>query len=155
MTIIIEDGSVVAGSNSYASASQLSAYAVARNVTVTGTDTVLLTRAMDYIESLKFIGDKSTAEQPLQWPRLTVYIDGYYFRSDSIPSLLIQAQIEVALAIDAGSDPLSNIAREKRREKIGPIDIEYAPSARALTYLSAAAAKLEKLIVHNVGVFRV
>jgi hypothetical protein len=155
MAIIIEDGSKVAGANSYATEAQLSTYATDRGVTVSGTVAVLLIQAMDALEDKNFIGTKANDDQALQWPRLGVQIDGYSIASDTIPSNLINSQIEIALAIDGGDNPLANQGRETVREKIGDIEVEYGKSAHPTTYLAAAEAKLSSLVKKLTGIIRV
>ena len=156
MSIVIEDGSNVPGANSYATEAQLSAYATARGLSFTAVASVLLITAMDYLESLDFIGSKANFVQPLQWPRLGVQLDGYLIASNVIPKELIEAQIELSLAIDGGVNPLANQARETVREKIaGVIEVEYSPSARNVVYLAAAEAKLYKLVNQYLRVVRV
>lgn len=155
MAIIIEDGSNVTGANSYATEAQLATYATDRGVTVTGTAAVLLIKAMDALEAKNFIGSKANFDQALQWPRLGVQIDGYSIASDTIPDALVSAQIELALAIDGGTDPLANQTRQTTREKVGPIEIEYSSSARTTTYLAAAEAKLSGLVKKLTGIIRV
>lgn len=127
MAIIVEDGTVVTGANSYISEAELTAYATARGVTLSGDTEQLLIKAMDYIESLDFIGLKYVISQPLQWPRWGVVIDGYYEQVEDIPQLLKDGLAEVAIAIDNGEDPLADIARVKTKVKVGPISTEYAP----------------------------
>lgn len=155
MAIIIEDGSNVAGANSYATEAQLATYATDRGVTVSGTASVLLIKAMDALENKNFVGSKANFNQALQWPRLGVQIDGYSIASDVIPTDLVSAQIELALAIDGGTDPLANQGRETRREKIGELEIEYSSASRAITYLAAAEAKLSSLVKKLAGIIRV
>jgi hypothetical protein len=156
VAIVIEDGSNVPGANSYATEAQLLAYATARGLSFTAGASVLLITAMDYLESLDFVGSKANFVQPLQWPRLGVQLDGYLIASNVIPKELIEAQIELSLAIDGGVNPLANQARETVREKIaGVIDVEYSPSARNVVYLAAAEAKLYKLVNQYLRVVRV
>lgn len=155
MAIIIEDGTNVAGANSYASESQLATYAASRGVTVTGAAAILLIQAMDSLEDKNFVGTKANSDQPLQWPRIGVQIDGYNIASNKIPANLINSQIELAIAIDGGANPLANQGRETVREKIGEIEVEYAKSARSTTYLAAAEAKLSGLVKKLTGIVRV
>jgi len=154
MALEIEDGTGKTDSVTYASEAELAAYALARGVTVSGTDTELLITAMDYIESQRFKGDKGSSAQALQWPRLNVLVDGYYIDSDEIPLLLKEAQIEVALSIDGGDNPMANQGRETVKEKVDVIEVEYSTSARSTTYMAAAETKLTKLVQSNTGVYR-
>ena len=156
-TITPEDGTGLANATSYASEAELTAYNLQRNITLTaanGTPSEILIKAMDYLESKKFIGDKYSSTQALQWPRLNVVIDGYYIDRDEIPLLLKEAQMEIAVSIDAGANPLANQARETIKEKVGDIEVQYSPGARAVEYLTAAETKLDKLIKRNPVTYR-
>ena len=153
-TIIVETGAGLTNSNSYVSESDLATYATDRGVTITGTAAVLIIQAMDYLESRQFLGTKSDIDQALQWPRFGVEVDAYYVDSDEIPTLLKQAEMEICIAIDGGVDPLANLGRETKREKVGDLEVEYAVGARPDTYLTAAEAKLRKLLVNPYKVYR-
>ena len=145
-TIIVEDGTGKTTSNSYLSATELATYAADRGVTISGTDTELLIQAMDYIEQQPFKGDKGTDAQALLWPRINVKVDGYYIEPDEIPQLLKDAQAEVCIGIDGGNNPLANVARATKREKVDVVEVEYMAGARDQVYLAAAEAKLSKLL---------
>jgi hypothetical protein len=153
-TIIVETGAGLTNSNSYVSESDLATYASDRGITITGTAAVLIIQAMDYLESRQFLGTKSDIDQALQWPRFGVEVDAYYVDSDEIPTLLKQAEMEICIAIDGGVDPLANLGRETKREKVGDLEVEYAIGARPDTYLTAAEAKLRKLLVNPYKVYR-
>lgn len=146
MAIIVEDGSIVTGANSYASEAELTAYAAARATTLTATAETLLIQAMDFIESLSFIGDKKTKDQPLQWPRENVYIDGFEYESTEIPQQLKDAQMAVALSIDAGINPLGAITRAVKREKVDVIEVEYMDNAAAVDISRSISTAIQKLI---------
>lgn len=150
-TIIIEDGTGKTDSNSYASAAELATYAADRGVVLTGTDTILLIQAMDYIEQQPFKGEKNTKEQALQWPRINVWIDGFTVSNTEVPLLLKEAQLEAALATDAGNNPLSSIDRETKREKIDGLEVEYMSGARGDTFNRALETKLRKLLKAGSG----
>jgi hypothetical protein len=159
--IIVEDGSIVAGANSYVSESELTTYATDRGITLTGSADVLIIKSMDYIESQDFIGTKSTQDQPLQWPRNSAYIDGYLFPSDEIPEELKDAQMATAISIDMGVDPLSTVERAVKKEKVDVIEIEYMDNAASYSIARTITASLRKLItgsstgIGNVDVWRV
>jgi len=154
-TIVVETGTGSASSNSYVSEAELATYASDRGITVTGTANVLLIRAMDYIESKDFLGTKASDAQALVWPRTGVTVNSYSFSSTAIPKLLKDAQIETAIAIGDGVDPLDNQARETSKEKVGEIEVEYTATARAITFLKAVDTKLAKLINRSTVVTRV
>lgn len=146
-TIVIEDGSQVAGANSYATEAELTTYATDRGVTISGTASVLLVQAMDYIESRNYQGFKASSTQPLVWPRYGVMVDGYQLASDEIPQLLKDAQLETAISIDSGDNPTATIGRTTKREKLGDLELEYADSASAGNTYRAINSKLSKLLV--------
>jgi hypothetical protein len=150
-TIVVEDGTGLANSNSYASEAQLATYAADRNVTVTGAADVLLVTAMDYIEQQPFKGNKNTKEQALQWPRFSVWIDSYSIDSDEIPLLLLEAQMEAALAVDAGNNPSGTVDRATKREKLDTLEVEYMDGARDQEFNRALETKLRKLLRVGTG----
>ena len=154
-TIVVETGSGLTNSNSYVSGADLATYAGDRGVTLTGTAAVLLIQAMDYLESKNFNGTKSNIDQALQWPRYGVELDAYLVLSDAIPQLLKESEMEIAIAIDGGVNPLANQGRETTKEKVGDLEVEYSTSSRPSTYLTAAETKVAKLVKNVMVVNRV
>ena len=153
--LVIEDGTGKTDSNTYVDEAGLTTYATDRGITLNAADdtakAALLIKAMDYIEAQPFKGGKFTDEQALQWPRYSVVIDNYWVDTDEIPKLLIDAQCETAIGIDGGNDPLANVPRETKKEKVGDIEVEYMDGARSSTYLEAAETKLDKLLRAGTG----
>lgn len=146
MAIVVETGSGLnPAANSYVTAAELTDYAAARGVTLTGTADVLLIKAMDYLESLHYIGTKYRDDQPLQWPRADVFIDGFGQNTNVIPVELKRGQMATALAIDAGNGPLETLDRNVKREKADVVEIEYmdnAPPEAIVRTINAALSKL-------------
>ena len=95
---------LVVGTNTYASEAELSAYASAREIDIAGTPSTLLTKAMDYLATLedRWQGARTSASQPLAWPRTGVYVYGTALADDAIPQSLKDAQIRLALEADSG-----------------------------------------------------
>lgn len=149
MAIIVEDGSIVAGANSYVSESELTTYCTNRGVTLTGTASQLLLLAMDYIESLAFIGVKRTKDQPLVWPRYRVYVDGYYLNEDEIPVQLKNGVMECAIAIDQGNSPLIDLPRATKREKVGDLEVEYMDKSSSVITNRKVNSALKKLLANG------
>jgi flagellar biosynthesis regulator FlaF len=101
MPLIVEDGTIVAGANSYVTQAEYQAFADVRGYAIGASSQLRekeLTKAMDYLESYrdKFKGTKVRREQTLQWPRVSVFIDGYQTNSNQIPVELKKAQMELA-----------------------------------------------------------
>lgn len=156
ITIIVEDGSGVVGANSYVSAATATAFANDRGVTLpTDADALaaMLVRATDYLEtfSLKFIGYKTDSAQALSWPRTDAYLNGALVcGANEIPALLINAQLQLVLALNGGYDPLAILeASDYVTEKtIGPITTKYADplSVGIGPKMLAVEASLEPLL---------
>lgn len=151
MTLTVETGTIVANANSYVSTTDFTTYVTARGVSLTSGAETLLVQAMDYIESLSYIGTKYTASQGLQWPRSGVYIDGYLFDYDDIPQELINAQMQVAMAIDVGNGPLVTIARATKRERVGELEVEYMAGANSVAIVRTINAMLWKILSGGAG----
>lgn len=89
MSIVVEDGSIVDGANSYCTVDDLRIFATARAITVPVSDgdcEALLIKAMDFLETLSFIGTRvSPTTQPLQWPRENATVDGVDLDPSTVP----------------------------------------------------------------------
>jgi hypothetical protein len=149
MTIIVEDGTGVTGANSYVSEATLTTYATARGTTIPTADREMyLILAMDYLESLQFIGIKKfpTPTQILQWPRYDVVIDTYYVTANTLPPELIKVQCEIALAIYNGNNPLQDRPRHVISEKVGTIEVHYSQGSSSIVLPVKITALLWKLV---------
>lgn len=132
-SIVVEDGSLVSGANSYVTTAEITQFAENTGQS-TGLPTaeselaVLAYKAMQKIEAYRgrFKGIKRDDDQALQWPRYNVYIDQYIFDSDEIPQILKDAQCQ--FAIDANSNDLTPNTKGNRitEKKVGPINVKYA-----------------------------
>jgi hypothetical protein len=150
MPLVVETGTGNAGADSYISVSDFTARNTLRGVSLTGdngTAEQILLIAMDYIESLDYIGYKKTQSQALQWPRTDVFIDGFEFADTSIPKEIINAQCEVAIAIDAGNSPIADLGRETKREKVGDIEVEYMDNAKSEIVRRSIDVHLKKILM--------
>lgn len=145
MAIVVEDGTTVAGANSYVTEAELTTYATARGITLTTDTEQLLIRAMDYVEGLQFKGIKRTRDQGLQWPRVDVVVDSYLIDADEIPLLLQEGQMEAAMAVDDSQDQLADIPRRQKSATVGPISVEYEPGS-STDIVRKISNKLYKLL---------
>lgn len=146
--LTVETGTGSASANSYISVADYKAWADNRGFTY-GTDAVIeqqILRAMDYIESLDFVGVKHTDDQALQWPRDRVIIDGYSVETTEIPKQVKAAVYEaVKIEID-GDSKLSAVDRETTSEKVGDIAISYKDNTGMKKQTPALTFALRKLI---------
>lgn len=157
MALVVEDGSVVAGANSYITLAEFKAWADDRGIAY-GTDSVVtqqIYRAMDYFERLIFIGFKANENQPLQWPRTEALIDGYYADATEIPPQVKIAVYEAVVVEAAGDSALETQDRRTIREKVGDIEVQYAENSSNRRLTPALQHALNKLISPAFQVMRV
>lgn len=133
ITIVVEDGSGVANANSYVSVADARVYATNRGTELPSNDdevAAMLIRATDYLEAqeCRYQGKRTSPTQALAWPRTGVFLNCDEVPSNVIPKSLIAAQVQLAMAINAGFDLQPNISPQDyvTREKVGPIETEYA-----------------------------
>lgn len=131
MPLVIEDGSGVAGANSYATVQEAKDYATARGLSLPADAAVekALVLACDKLESYRFKGDKTDEANPLAWPRKNVYVGAATepLADDSIPDKLKQAQCQLAYESSKGTDLMpTGTGREVVRTKVDVIETEYA-----------------------------
>ena len=161
MTLVIEDGTKVTGANSYITVAEYETWVDARfgtNHTGHGDDALVeryILRAMDYFERQAFRGVKANEDQPLQWPRYNVAIDGYYKDATEIPDEVKTALYELTRAEETSDGLLNEIKRKTKREKIGDIEVEYSDSSASRDMLPAVSQALRKLVISSMQVVRV
>jgi len=156
MALVVEDGTLVTGADSYITLAEFKAWADKRGISY-GTDeavTQQIYRAMDYIESLDFIGQKSDENQSLQWPRDRVIIDGYYIDSDEMPAELKVAVYESVKAEIDGDSRMTASDRRTISEKVDSIQVTYASNADVKRSIPAVMKALRKLINPRTAVSR-
>lgn len=155
MTIIVEDGSKVSNSNSYVSAADFIVYCAARGYTIDPLEAEQwIVMSMDYLETLQYIGVKSSRDQSLSWPRYDVVIDTWNMDPNTIPKELVKAQNEIALQMSLGNDPLQNREPTLKSEQVGSIRVEYADGASMITLPVKITSFLSKITYGGLG-FRV
>ena len=169
MALIVEDGTNVAGANSYADLATLRTYALNRGVTLSVTDSVVEAQAfnsMDFIESFRFRfqGVKTyqapnNTPQALQFPRSLyrdsgtgIYIDCIQIDNNVIPQQLIDIECQCVMAVEAGVD-FANLTQEQKfiiKEEVGPIKVTYADAEQgggeaSIPYISSIQNMLDVL----------
>lgn len=150
----IEDGSIVAGAQSYASVHDLRTYAGLRGVNVSANDLdaeAYLIQAMDFIEGqrARFKGDKTSATQPLQWPRSGAYVDLMQLGPNEIPRELVYAQMALAIDVSNGHDLSPTYSANERgaviKEKLDGMEVQYSDTKKGRLNVPAFA-KAEALL---------
>lgn len=131
MAFITEDGTGLATADSYISLDDADIYHENRaNTAWAALDDddkeAALRSATEYMDAAyAWVGARMQATQALGWPRFGVVVDGVDIASDAVPVAIQRACAELALrASTAALAP--DVARVKLREKVGPIEVEYA-----------------------------
>ena len=133
MPLTVEDGTGMAAAQSYISVADADTHFSARGITLW--DTMLdvekeqaLTRATDYLVQVyrtRWMGDRVTATQALDWPREGVEVGGFDIDEDVVPAEVKRACAEMAFKAASG-ELAADIERLTKREKVGPIEVEYS-----------------------------
>lgn len=140
MAFVVEDGTGKNNANSYASVADADAYFADRAVGAWAGDESVkqaaLIKATDYLDArfgARFIGEKASAEQALEWPRA-----GAGFLDSEVPVKLERACFEYAVrALTAELAPdlkvdASGLSLFAKKKKVGPIETEYAAQQSGL-----------------------
>lgn len=134
MPLTIETGAGIVGANSYATVEEARAYATARGLTLPATDgpvEAALVLACDKLETYRYRGAKTAADQALMWPRAEAYLDGAYdaVATDYIPAQLKFAQCQFAVESANGADlQPTGSGREVIEKTVDVLTTKYAPT---------------------------
>ena len=176
MALIIETGTGSATAESYISVADATTYQADRGNAAwaaVASDTVreqLLRKATDFMVEqyrTRWAGGRVLTTQALDWPRyqvprLDVYGSsgfgfagyGLYYPSDEVPEAVRRACAEFALrAIDGDLGP--DLSAPVIREKVGPIEVQYAEGARQEVRYSAIDKLLEPFLLGSESLVRV
>lgn len=157
MTLIVEDGSVVVGAESYASVAQANEHFLLRGITIwapllEAEKEQALRRATDYMVQTyrqRWQGTRKSQTQALDWPRYSVPapeqpwsdiefgVPGYQVTvaDNIVPDEVVKSCIELALRAASGY-LLEDVGREVLRESVGgAVSVAYRPgTSRHTTY---------------------
>jgi len=136
VSLIVEDGSIVAGAESYVSVTDADTYHSNRgNSAWTGTTAVkegALRKATDYMLQQyrdRWQGLRVSHSQALDWPRSWAVVDGYAVSASIVPTEVKNACAEYALRALA-DDLLADQSQLVVRKKVGPLEVEYDRNAQ-------------------------
>ena len=135
----------------YGTESGLNTYASERGITISGTASELLALAHDYIESLDYIGEKTQEDQSEQWPRKNAYVDGVELDNTVVPQGMIDAEYQVAIAIDQGNSPFATVTPGVKSESVDTISVEYQDGAGNRSFDPMVRLKLRKYLAGSGG----
>lgn len=142
MSLVIENGSIVDGAESFATAAELVTYSANFGRTIpadTAAQESLLRRAALQMSAMNWKGGLVSELQTLSWPRVDVYRENWLVPSNSIPAQIKAGQM--ALATEVYADDLNppeqknGPVTEERVE--GAVDVKYGSPSN---YISRPAA---------------
>ena len=159
MALVIEDGTTPANATSYSTVVEYNAFLDARYIArVAISDAqaeAYILRAMDYFESLEFIGQKANESQSLQWPRNGVTIDGWVKDGNEIPQEVKDSILELGYAFEQGYGASDPVSRETQSESVGSLSVTYKAGSAGRTLTPAATNAMRKLVRNAMRVVRV
>lgn len=145
MALIVEDGSIVDGANSYVSLTEIKAYCEARGLELPAEDAdieVMAVQAFDYLEAKDgWKGCTVIPNQRTDWPRDGVVVDRYPLPSTEIPWQLKEAQCQATYEATV-TDLMPNPSAAIKREKVDVLETEYQDGASS-TYGEAIFPKVD------------
>lgn len=125
MALVVEDGSIVAGAESYCTVAYATTYHSNRGNTdwaSLASDTVreqCLRKATDYMTQLyrsRWMGERVDDDQELDWPRESVKVDGFDVLTTIVPVEIKNACAELALKSSAATllaDQTQNVLQKQ------------------------------------------
>ena len=144
MTLIVEDGSIVAGAESYISVANADTYHSNRgNTSWTGTTAAkeaALRKSTDYMMQVyrqRWQGRRVDADQVLDWPRYSVVVDGFDVDYDAVPTAVQNACAEFALRA-LSADLLADQTQGVLSKTVGPLSVDYdrtSPQSKRLSLI--------------------
>ena len=169
MALIVEDGTVVAGAESYITLAAADAYHAARGITLWATMSEAereqaLRRATDYMVQAyrtRWKGWRVSQVQALDWPRAYVPQELYqgggdaFYPEDEVPAEVRNACAELAYRGAAG--PLmadKSKSAYATREKVDVIEVEYSAWAPTTENYRAIEAMLSPMLTPTGGAMR-
>lgn len=155
MPLIVEDGSIVAGADSYVSLADARALAAKYNWTLPEDDAeaeAALRNGAAYIDLQEpaLCGQRVSATQSLAYPRTGVSVHGFPVSRDAIPQQVIRAQVAAAVEYGKGTDvrASSDGRITTHEEVVGAVVVEYADNGvtGATVTITSAMDALRPLI---------
>lgn len=141
--LVIENGSVVPGADSFVSDVQFAEYAGKFGADLPQDESAreaLLRQAAVQMASLPWQGRLVSIDQDLCWPRAGVRREGFELPSDAIPQLVKSGQMELAISLHR--DAVARAGAEEQRIKQETVD-----DAVTVVYADPKAAALEGVTV--------
>lgn len=166
MALIIEDGTIVDGANTFVDVDTARDYAAARGVTLPAdgpTVEAMLITSGDYLNSLEFEYSGARVEplvQTMCFPRKDAEAYGTPLADDVIPGILERAQCQLCIEVHNGIPLFPSHAAGSaavKKEKVGPIETEFSESSTvslSSPLMTSVAALLQPLFGYRGAALR-
>ena len=160
MALVVEDGSVTPGADSYVSLANARALAASYGLALPVDDTeaeAALRNGAVYVglQEPSMCGRRVSASQSLAYPRQGVSLYGFALAADVIPPQVIHAQVVAAVEYGAGTDVrASSDGRVTESERVeGAVAVSYFNNGAtgATTTITAAMDALRPLMCGSVN----
>lgn len=124
MTLVIENGSGVAGANSYVSVNDASVFFSARELSIPSAGHLL--QAADFIENLSFAGSTTHDTQIMSFPRTGIFdLNKRPYTENAVPRAVINAQLWLSNYIRDGFSPSAVATQAIKKEKVDSLEVEF------------------------------
>lgn len=150
MAFVVETGAGLANANSFASVAAADAYVADRGIAgwaslTTQAKEQALIRATDFLEATyrnAWKGYRNTQTQALSWPRYDAWVEMFLVESDTVPTAVVNATIEMAIKAATDSTLIEDQGRVIVREKVDVLETEYSEYGPRGTSYTAVARML-------------
>jgi hypothetical protein len=156
MSLIIEDGTIVAGANSFTTDAEFVNYAALRGLAIPAAEAerdILQIRAVDYLsgKELMMKGIRTEKTQELMYPREDVYIYNNKILKTEIPSQLKKSQLELAVQAYASDLLITGTVQNLASFNVDGVYSESYHSGGSFEYVRTDRADvyLDPLLVNN------
>ena len=143
--LIIENGKMPDGANTYAGLDEADAYLSGRGLAAwaeadIASRSAALLRAADVLNSYAWRGNTAAPGRVMAWPRSGMaYAGGEAVPADRVPVRVVQAQCELAGAMIGGDTPLAAVDKSRGPvtvERVDAVSVSYA-DPRSCVYAGA------------------
>ncbi|MCY0910841.1 DnaT-like ssDNA-binding protein [Massilia antarctica] len=135
MGLIVEDGTGLAGAESYASVAAADARCASLGLAAwaalaESAKEVALRKAAIFMATYRtrWAGRRMYQHQALDWPRYGVVVDGFSVLSTTVPADVVHACIDLAVRSGNGEELLPDLdtgSNVIKKDKTGPLETEY------------------------------
>lgn len=140
MALIVEDGTIVAGAESYASVAEADARLAALGFTtwqplLTAEKEAALRRSFVFMNQTfrsLWKGTKVEGDQPADFPRDDMDVEDVILENDIVPLDVKNAQIDLSIKAAAGDLNPDTTGQKLLRKKLGPLEKEFSNSGTAV-----------------------